>query len=83
MVERTLAEPKVISLAAWATLPSPISSYARRVAAYFKGQPVSIGVEVLGPTGPFRVWRCETRNGRRFYEVQLDTTPDQAEAHGP
>lgn len=82
MPERRLAEPPVIDLDAWFELPPPVFNYARRIAKYFMGQPVAIGVEVVAG-GSYRVWRCERRNGQRYYELQLDTTPDRAEAHGP
>lgn len=80
MPERRLNEPPVIDLDAWFELPPAIFNYARRVAKYFMGQPVAIGVEVIaGNPERYRVWRSERRNGQRYYELQLDTTPDQAE----
>lgn len=84
MSESTLTEPAVIELSAWPELPPPIFNYACRVAKYFTGQPISVGIEVLaGQPATYRVWLSMTRSGQRFYKVQLDTTPEQAEARGP
>jgi hypothetical protein len=78
MPDRTFKEPPVIDIDDWLQLAAPVLGYARRVSKYYANQPVSIGVEIVGGDPPtYRVWRSETRNGVRFYELQLDTTPER------